>query len=160
MGRAAGAPFGPLSVTRTNVPLRPSRGQAHTRCVTRVLALVLVLLALSAGAVQARGGHDGGEARVAGACGRGATSSLRLRADDGGIEVRFRLRQTRGHGLWRIAIVHEERVSSRATRRTARSHDSFELRRTLPDLQGSDTIAIHAWGPRGLGCRAAATLSR
>ncbi|HEX5175222.1 MAG TPA: hypothetical protein VFV91_13875 [Gaiellaceae bacterium] len=128
------------------------------RLLLSVLVL-LVLLALSAGAAQARGG-DGREARVAGDCARGATSSLRLRARDHGIEVRFRLRQTRGHGLWRVAVVHEDRVAARATSRTTRSDDSFEVRRRLPDLQGSDTVTVHAWGPRGLGCRATATLSR
>ena len=96
--------------------------------------------------------------RVAGVCGRGAGSSLRLRAEDGGIEVRFRLWQTRGRGAWRIAIVHEHRVSARATGRTTRSDDTFELRRTLSDLRGSDTVIVNAWGPGGLGCRAAATL--
>ena len=95
--------------------------------------------------------------RVAGSCSRGATSSLRLRADDGRIEVRFRLEQSRGRGVWRITIVHEQRVSSRATR-TTRSDRSFELRRGLADLRGSDTVAVHAWGPGGLGCRATATL--
>jgi hypothetical protein len=96
--------------------------------------------------------------RVAGDCGRGASAALRVRAHDDGLEVRFRLRQTRGHGVWRVAIVHEQRVSIRAKRRTTRSEDSFELRRTLPDFPGSDTVAVHAWGPRGLTCRATATL--
>jgi hypothetical protein len=130
--------------------------------VTRLLVLVALLLALSAGAAQARGDDHGGgggdEVRVAGTCGRGATASLRLRAKDGAIEVRFRLRQTRGRGVWRIAVVHERRVSARATRRTTRSSRSFELEWRLPDLEGSDAVAVRAWGPRGLGCRAEATL--
>ena len=96
--------------------------------------------------------------QVAGTCGRGATSSLRLRGRDGGIELRFRLRQTRGQGLWRLAVVHEQRVASRATKRTTRTDDSLELRRMLPNLPGTDTVVVHAWGPRGLGCRATATL--
>jgi len=125
----------------------------------RVLALAVLLLAFSAGAAQARGDdHGGGDVRVAGSCGRGATAALRLRGDDGRIEVRFRLEQRRGRGLWRITIVHEQRVSSRATRKTTRSDRSFELRRRLVDLGGSDTVAVHAWGPGGLGCRASATL--
>jgi hypothetical protein len=131
--------------------------------VTRLVLLALVLLAFSAGAADARGNDHGGgsgseEVRVAGYCGRGAASSLRVRAQDGGIEVRFRLWQTRGRGVWRITIVHENRVSSRATSKTTRSDDSFELRRMVPDLPGSDTIVVHAWGARGLGCRATAAL--
>jgi hypothetical protein len=130
--------------------------------VTRLPVLALLLLAFSAGAAQARGGDHGGgggdEVRVAGRCGPGATASLRLRANDQRIEVRFRLQQRHGAGVWRIVIVHEQRISSRATRRTTRSDGFFELRRTLPDLQGSDTVVVRAWGPRGLGCSAAATL--
>jgi hypothetical protein len=129
--------------------------------VRRLLLLASLLLALAVGAASARaedGGGRGGDVRVAGECGRGATSSLRLRADEGRIEMHFRVRQTRGRGVWRITIVHEDRVSARATRRTTRFADSFELRRTLPDLRGSDTVVVHAWGPSGLGCRATATL--
>jgi hypothetical protein len=131
----------------------------------RLAVLTLLLLALSAGAAQARGNDRGGgggddEVRVAGDCGRGAVSSLRLRAHDERIEVRFRVRQTGGRGVWRIAIVHEHRVASRATLRTTRSDDSFELRRLLPDLRGSDTVAVQAWGPSGLACRATANLPR
>jgi hypothetical protein len=128
--------------------------------MTRVLALALLLFALSAGAAQARG-YDhggGGDVRVAGSCGRGATSSLRLRSDDGRLEMRFRVEQRRGRGLWRITVVHEQRISSRTTKRTTRSDRTFELRRRMADLPGSDTVAVHAWGPRGLGCRATATL--
>jgi hypothetical protein len=130
--------------------------------VTRLVVLALVLFAFAAGVADARGDDHGGggseDVRVAGKCGRGASSSLRIRAHDRGIEVRFRLRQTRGRGVWRITIVHENRVASRATRKTTRTDDSIEVRRTLPNLPGSDTIVVHAWGPSGLGCRATATL--
>jgi hypothetical protein len=141
--------------SRTKVPLRVPGSSPHTGCMRRVVPLVFVLLAVSAGAAAASGG---GDVRVAGSCGRGVTSSLRIDGRDNGIEVRFRLRQTRGRGAWRITLVHENRVAARATRRTTRSEDSFELRRTIPDLPGSDAVVVHAWGPRGLGCRAAATL--
>jgi hypothetical protein len=127
--------------------------------------LALLLFAFSGGAAAARGNDHGGGAsrnddvRVAADCGRGATSSLRVRARDDGIEVRIQLRETLGRGLWRITIVHENRVASRASARTTRSEDSFELQRTLRDLPGSDTVTVRAWGPNGLGCRATATLS-
>jgi len=152
-------------VTPTKVSLRLPAESPHTGRVTRPVLLALLLLALSAGAADARsddrGGGGGGndDVRAAGDCGRGATSSLRVRARDDAIEVRFRLRQTRGRGPWRIAVVHENRVSARATSRTTPADDSFEVRRTLPDLRGSDTVVVHAWGPGGRGCRATATLA-
>jgi hypothetical protein len=147
-------------VTRTNVPLRPPPRSPHTATVTRLVVLALLVVAFSVCAGQARADDHGGggEVRVAGSCGKGAVASLRLRSHDGSIEVRFRLRQTRGQGTWRIAIVHERRVSARATRRTTRADDSFELERNFRDLTGSDTVAVHAWGPSGLGCRATADL--
>lgn len=125
--------------------------------MTRVALILLLALALAAGAADARR-HDDRDVRVAGVCARGATSSLRVRGQDGRIELRFRLRQTRGRGVWRITVVHENRVSFRSRRTTTRADDSFELRQMLRDLQGSDTVAVNAWGPGGLGCRAAATL--
>jgi hypothetical protein len=130
--------------------------------MTRLVLLALLLLGMSAGAAAARGNDNGGgkeDVLVAGNCGKGATASLRLRERDNGIEVRFRLRQTRVRGVWRITIVHENRVSSRATGKTTPVDDSFEVRRTLPDLPGSDRVVVQAWGPSGVGCRATATLS-
>jgi hypothetical protein len=147
--------------SKTNVPLRPPPSAPHTAAVTRLLLLALLVLAFSAGVAQAGGddhGGGGGDVRVAGTCGHGAAAWLGLRARDDGIELRFRLRQRRGRGVWRIAIVHERRVAARATRRTTHRNDSFELRRILADLEGSDTVVVHAWGSHGLACRVTATL--
>ena len=144
---------------RTNVPLRWCARFTHTDRVTRVVVIVVLLLALFAGTAAARDGDSGGDdVRVAGVCGKGATASLRVRSRDNGIEVRFALRQTRGRGLWRVTIVHENRVAVRTTARTTSGEDSYEVRRVLRDLPGSDAVVVHAWGPSGLGCRAAATL--
>lgn len=155
----------PTDAAPTNVSLRSPVGAPHTWAVTRLVLIALLLLALSAGAAQARGNDQGGsggsggdDIRVDGVCGRGATASLRIRSRDDGIEVRFGLRQTRGWGTWRVTIVHESRVAARATARTRRAEDSFEVRRIVPDLPGSDTVVAHAWGPSGLSCRATATL--
>ena len=127
--------------------------------MVRVAVIVGLLLAVSAGTATADDGGGGdSDVRVAGVCGRGATANLRVRSRDDGIEVRFAIRQTRGRGLWRVTIVHENRVAVRTTARTTSGDDSYEVRRVLRDLLGSDTIVVHAWGPGGLACRAAATL--
>ncbi len=122
-----------------------------------VALLGVVVLALLAARPVAALAKDGGDVRVAAVCSKGASSELRLKSGDGGIEVRFRLRRGRV-STWRVVLVQERRVAFKGTQKTAGSSGSFELRRTLPDLTGADAITATAWGPQGLVCRATATL--
>jgi hypothetical protein len=123
-------------------------------------AVGLVLIAFFAlwpVSASAKGGRP--EVRVAGSCGSGATSSLRLRGGDGGIEVRFEVDHARAGIAWRVVLVHERRVAWKGAASTARPGGSFEVQRILPDLPGADAVTVSAWGPKGLVCRATATLS-
>jgi hypothetical protein len=126
----------------------------------RAVAIALVALMLSAQPVHAMIGKDGpGDVRVTGVCGGGAKATLRLKADEDGIEVRFEIEQSRAGGVWRIALIHERRVVWKRETRMSRTNRSFEVRRTLPDLPGSDSVTARAWGPRGLTCHATAILA-
>ncbi len=122
-------------------------------------AVACTLLLALAPSAMARDGGEGSEARVNGACGRGASSELRLRARDGAISVEFRVRRHRRGEAWRVALVHERRVEWRGTLRTSGSSGSLRLRRTLRDLDGPDQVTVRASGPRGLTCEASATLA-
>jgi hypothetical protein len=114
------------------------------------------LLAAGPVAATAKDGH--GEVRAAGVCGGRASAELRLRRDNAAIELRFKVEHSRSRSVWRIALVHERRIAWKGVA-SARSDGSFEVRRTLPDLPGADAVTAHAWGPQGLVCRAAATLT-
>ena len=104
-------------------------------------------------------GRDGRvEIRVAGNCGKGATSKLRLRGEDGEIEVTFEVDHTRANVRWQVAIVHERRVAFRGTARTGSPSASLEVERTLTDLPGADAVTARAWGPNGLTCLASGVL--
>ena len=116
---------------------------------------VLSLLAARPVAAGARDSHD--EVQVAGVCGTGAASKLRLKSDHDGIELRFEVDHARRGVIWRVVLVQERRIAWKGTART-RPNGSFEVRRTLRDLPGTDAITARAWGPPGLVCRAAATL--
>jgi hypothetical protein len=120
------------------------------------IGLLLVFAAPSVAAVAKDGG---GEVRVAGVCGSGATSKLRLKSGDDGIELRFEVDHSRPGVIWRVVLVHERRIAWKGAARTTRPDGSFEVRRTLRDLPGADAVSVRAWGPRGLVCRAAAILS-
>src|SRR5437870_3946392 len=94
---------------------------------TPLLVLALTVLAAAPSAAQARGGGGGGgggggdrpQVRVAGVCGHGARSSLRLRSRDGAIEAEFEIDQNRSGRLWSVVFVHERRVEWRGRARTA-----------------------------------------
>jgi hypothetical protein len=152
-------------------PVALSAKAPETSCVTRVLPQFEInrrwlVLFLGVGLVAlfaarplpavAKGGPV--EVRVAGVCGSGATSKLRLRARDGVIGVRFEVDHGRGGEVWRVVLVHERRVDWKGSAKTTRPGGLFEIERTLTDLPGADEISVRAWGPRGLVCNAVAVL--
>jgi hypothetical protein len=122
----------------------------------RATVVALVALAFTTGPANARVVDD---VRAAGVCSKGVAAELRLRSEGRGVELRFKLRHAQASSAWRVALVQERRVVWKGTLRTRRQSHSFELRRTLRDLPGGDTVTASAWGPRGLGCRATATLA-
>jgi len=135
------------------------RQRFETVAVRRVLVLVvgsLLLFAASPVAARAKDGRP--EIRVAGVCVGGATSKLRLRSDGDGIEVRFEVDHSRAGEVWRVALVHERRIGWKGSVKTSRPGGSFEVERTLKDFQGADDVSVRAGGPRGIVCRADATL--
>ena len=143
-------------------PLRPAALPPTAPSIA--LALVLLVAALAgAGSALARGGGGRGghrpEVRVAGTCGRGATSKLKLKADDGALEVEFEVDYTRAGTRWSVVIVQERRVAWRGRVRTRGRSGSFSVERRLGDYPGPDEILARAVGPRGITCQATATLA-
>jgi hypothetical protein len=133
--------------------------RVETVAVRRALVFVVGLLLLFAVAPVAAGAKDGRpEVRVGGVCGGGATSKLRLRSDGDSIEVQFEVDHSRAGEVWRVVLVHERRVGWKGSVKTSRPGGSFEVERTLKDFQGADEVSVRAGGPRGIVCRADATL--
>jgi hypothetical protein len=129
-----------------------------TRLPLAALLASVALLAAAAGTADARHGGDRQTVRAAGTCGGGVRSALKLKADDGGIESEFEVHQARGGSAWRVVIAQEGRVVWRGTVRAGRSSGSFTLARRLRDFAGADRVTMRASGPRGVTCRASATL--
>ena len=128
---------------------------------TSPLALVLAgptaALAKGGGGGGGGGGGDRPEVRVAGSCGRGATSKLKLKARDGVIEAEFEVHGRAG-ATWRVAFVQEARIVWRGRARTLGPSHSFSIERRISDYPGPDQVTARAVGPRGITCQATATL--
>jgi len=120
-------------------------------------AIAIILLAATPGAAGARGGGDD-EVRVAGTCGGGVKSKLKVKADDGALEVDVEVEHARRGSVWRLTLVQEGRVVWRGSARAGRGSGRFAVARRLRDLAGADRIGVRASGPGGVSCRAAATL--
>jgi len=125
------------------------------RFLSLVAAAVVVALAVPLGAWG--DDHPGDDVRRSGTCTRSSDMEARLRADDGRIRVELEIETTRRGAPWNVIVLHERRTAFRGTVRT-RSDGSLELRRSVPDWYGRDTIVVRAAGPRAETCRVSATL--
>ena len=134
-----------------------------TRRFCFLVPAALLALAIPASALADHGGRGGEgpgrqQVRVAGTCGKGATSKLRLKQDDGGIEVELEVDHNRSGEAWKVVVVHEGRVVWSGRSRTRAPSGSFTVRRQIADLSGADRVTARAVGPRGISCVASAIL--
>jgi hypothetical protein len=120
-----------------------------------VLAALLSTLVLPLGAVADDEPRD--DVRRDGTCSRSSDVELRLRDDDGRIRVELEIETGRRGAQWGVIVLHERRTAFRGAIRT-RSDGSLELRRSVPDWFGTDTVVVRASGPRAETCRVSATL--
>jgi hypothetical protein len=129
-------------------------------CLRRLTIVFAAFAAAVAGAAPARapGGGRATGVRVAGTCGTGATSRLRVRSDDGGLEARFEV-WGRASATWTVTLVHEHQIAWRGRRRTTGRSHYLNFGYRLPDFSGADVVSARAVGPRGVACWASATLS-
>jgi hypothetical protein len=127
-----------------------------------VAPLCAALAAAAAfGATPANADHGGGsrvEAQTRMTCSHGTRISERLRAEDGRIRIDIELEHRHQRGAWTLVVLHERRVIARATLRSNTTANVLQLRRTVADWFGSDTVVTRASGPAGEQCRVTATV--
>jgi hypothetical protein len=130
-----------------------------TRFSLALLLALVALVVLGPASALARGGGDRREVRASGTCGRGATSKIKIKERDGGLEAEFEVDASRRGQRWRVILVHERRVVARGRARTRGRSASFSFERRIRNFPGPDFVRGRAYGPRGLTCTASAVLS-
>jgi hypothetical protein len=128
--------------------------------MTKTLLFVLAAALATATALALSAPASGGsrEVRVGGSCTGAASSKLRLKAENGRIEVEFELDQNRNGRVWDVVLKRNGNRFFRGARTTQPPSGSFELRRLTANGPGRDRVTARAVARRGgQVCRAAAT---
>lgn len=117
---------------------------ATTRTTLTALALVTIGL-VGAGATPASAqGDDDDRVIVTGACSAGADWKLKVKTDDGRLEVEGEIDTNVAGQQWRWAIRHNGSVSDRGTATTTGRSGSFSIERKIVDIAGTDRVVFRA----------------
>jgi hypothetical protein len=114
-----------------------------TRTAVAGLALAAAATALPAIPAVASGGHDDRVIRT-GRCSTAAHWKLKVKSDDGRLEVEGEVDSNHRGQTWRWRIVHNGSVSARGVRTTAGRSGSFSVERRLVNLRGTDRVVFRA----------------
>ena len=111
------------------------------------LALVTVgLVGTGTSASADDGGGSGDDDRVimTGSCSGSADWKLKVKTDDGRLEVEGEIDSNVAGQQWRWTLRHNGSVSDRGTGTTTARSGSFEVERTIVDLAGTDAVVFRA----------------
>ncbi len=92
------------------------------------------------------GGRGGDDDRVirTGSCSSGARWKLKVKTDDGRLEVEGEVDTNRAGQAWAWTLRHNGSVSARGTSTTTARSGSFEVERKIVDLAGTDRVVFRA----------------
>ncbi len=116
------------------------------KTVPTALALACLTLGALAPAATASGGDDDRVIRT-GSCSGSADWKLKVKTDDGRLEVEGEVDSNRVGQRWRWQLRHDGSLTARGVARTTGRSGSFDVERKVVDLRGADRIvfrAVHA----------------
>ena len=117
------------------------------------LSLFAVAL-LAVPSAFAKAGSHHRAVRIQGTCTQQSTSTLKLRAEDRGIEVEFQVDQNRNGVPWRVTLRRNGTRIRSFTATTRAPSCSFEIRRVIAGRLGTDRITAIATRASGETCTA------
>ena len=79
-----------------------------------------------------------------GSCSAGADWKLKVKSDDGRLEVEGEIDSNVAGQRWRWTLRHNGSVSDRGVATTTPRSGSFEVERKVVDLAGTDTLVFRA----------------
>ena len=121
---------------------------------TTLTALAITTLAgpLLAATAPAYAHGGGGAVTTRGGCGAHTVWKLKVKPDDGRIELEAELDSDRAGQVWHWRLSHNDSVSARGTGTTSGASGSFDVHRRMSDLAGT----ANAGNPRSASTNPAA----
>ena len=107
-------------------------------------ALALTCL-VAAGAAPAAAHHDDDDRVIrTGSCSGGAGWKIKVKTDDGRLEVEGEVDSNRAGQTWAWTLRHNGSVSARGTSTTTARSGSFDVERKIVNLAGTDRVVFRA----------------
>lgn len=112
----------------------------------RAIAVGVALAGLVGASASAASAQDDDDDRVivTGRCSSGADWKLKVKTDDGRLEVEGEVDSNVAGQRWRWALRHNGSVSDRGVSTTTQRSGSFEVERKIVDLAGTDRVVFRA----------------
>lgn len=124
------------------------------RVLVSIVGAAVAALAISASAAAA-----GNDVRKAGTCSRASTSKIKVKPDDGRLQVEFEVDQNKNGVRWDVKFKDNSRVVFVGSATTRAPSGSFSIERRIADQSGSDTVVGIGTNPTsGERCTARVTI--
>jgi hypothetical protein len=115
-----------------------------TNTIPGALALTAALVVALAAPAASAGGDDDDRVIRTGSCSGRADWKLKVKTDDGRLEVEGEIDSNVSGQRWRWTLRHNGSVSERGVGTTTGRSGSFEVERKVVDLSGTDAIVFRA----------------
>jgi hypothetical protein len=115
-----------------------------TNTIPGALALTAALVVALAAPAASAGGDDDDRVIRTGSCSGRADWKLKVKTDDGRLEVEGEIDSNVSGQRWRWTLRHNGSVSERGVGTTTGRSGSFEVERKVVDLGGTDAIVFRA----------------
>lgn len=106
----------------------------------RIAASLAAATALAIPAAALASGDDA-EVRQAGKCDGSSTSKIKVKQDDGGLEVEFEVDQNKTGDKWKVKINDNGKSVYKGSAVTKGRSGSFSIEKRIADLSGTDSVS-------------------
>ena len=117
---------------------------SSTKTIPGALAVTAALVVALAAPAASAGGDDDDRVIRTGSCSGSAEWKLKVKTDDGRLEVEGEIDSNVPAQRWRWTLRHNGSVSERGVGTTTGRSGSFEVERRVVDLGGADAIVFRA----------------